>query len=112
MTCTTPQPVKFSCSRALGEAIGAYHQLMVGQTRVRVRHGESEVEYDKRNIGALRQYIMNLHQTCGGAESAAMLGIPRNRQPGVPVYSNHRYEDPGCGCGPTHHSVQQSCRTC
>lgn len=100
MDSCTPQPVKFSCSRALGEAVAALHQLMVGQTRVRVRHGESEVEYDKRNIPALRQYIMNLHQTCGGAESAAVLGIPQGRAPGSAVFSEQRFQPlSGCGCG-------------
>jgi hypothetical protein len=112
MTCQTEQPAKFSCSKALGEAIGAYHQLMVGQTRVRVKHGESEVEYDKRNLSALRQYIMSLHQSCPCAESAAMLGIPQNRRPGSPVYGNSRYTEAGCGCGPSSYSVQTPCRTC
>lgn len=112
MTCNTPQPPKFSCAQALREAVGAYHQLMVGTQRVMVRHGESEVRYEARNLSALKAYIMSLHQNCPSGEAAAMLGIPQNRQPGVPVFSNHRYQDPGCGCGPTHHSVQQSCKTC
>ena len=60
----------------MGEALASYHALMVGQTRVRVRHGDSEVEYGKRDIPALKQYIMSLHQVCPCVESAAMLGIP------------------------------------
>lgn len=96
----TPQPAKFSCSRALGEAVAAYHQLLVGQTRVRVRHGESEVEYDKRNLPALKNYIMSLHQSCGGAESAAVLGIPTSRSPASAVFSEQRFGPlGGCGCG-------------
>ena len=100
MDSCVAKPQKFSCSRALGEAVAAYHQLMVGQTRVRVRHGESEVEYDKRNIPALKQYIMSLHQSCGGAESAAVLGIPANRSPGSAVFTEQRFQPMGCcGCG-------------
>ena len=102
----------FRCSDALAQAIGAYHALMVGQTRVRVRHGDSEVEYDKRNIPALRQYIMSLHQACGGIESSAVLGIPRRRSPANVVFSESSVDALDCGCGPQQRSVQQDCFPC
>jgi hypothetical protein len=105
------RPTKFRCSDALGQAVAAYHGLMVGQTRVRVRHGDNEVEYDKRNIRALQQYVMNLHQSCGNAESAAVLGIPSRRQPFSAVFSEQSLA-PDCGCGPTSPSVQQGCDDC
>ena len=99
-------PAKFSCGRALQEAVGAYHALMVGQTRVRVKHGESEVEYDKRNIKALREYIMALHQSCPSMEAAAVLGIPQRRAPGVPVYGDTMVMDRSSSC---HGPIQTDC---
>lgn len=97
MSCNDA-PAKFNCHHALQDAIRAYHALMVGQTRIRVRHGESEVEYDKRNINALKQYIMSLHQSCPSMEAAAVLGIPQRRAPGVPVHGS--FDFPLNCCGP------------
>jgi hypothetical protein len=102
-----PRHAKFRCSEAIGQAVAAYHALMVGQTRVRVRHGDSEVEYDKRNIPALKNYIMSLHQSCGGAESAAVLGIPQRRAPAHAVFSEQTLAGSGCISG-----IQQSCNPC
>lgn len=92
---------RFSCPHALNEAVQAYHTLMVGGTKVRVKHGETEVEYDKRSLSALKGYIAALHQQCGGRESAAVLGIPSNRRPAPAVFSEHAFAAAGgCGCGP------------
>lgn len=99
MTSCAPQPKRFICTQAMSEAIGAYHALMTGQQKVMVKHGETEVRYEAKNIKALREYIMGLHQMCPSMEAAAVLGIPMGRRPGVPVFSNTRWEE-DCGCGP------------
>ena len=98
MESCSPTQQRFSCARALSEAVAAYHQLLVGGSKVRVRHGETEVEYDRRNLTLLKGYIASLHQTCGGSESAAVLGIPTNRRPAPVVFSNTRLQEAGCGC--------------
>lgn len=99
-SCTPAKPKRFICGQAMNEAISAYHQLMTGQQKVMVRHGETEVRYEAKNIKALREYILGLYQMCPSREAAAMLGIPVGRRPGVPVFSNTRWEDPNCGCNP------------
>jgi hypothetical protein len=106
MSCQTDIP-KFNCHFALKEAVQAYHALMVGQTRVRVKHGESEVEYDKRNINALKQYLMSLYQSCPSMEAAAVLGIPQRRSPGVPVHGS--FDFPSSCCGPVEPDCSANC---
>lgn len=79
-----------------------YHALLVGKPEVvKVRDGESEVQYAMRstgNIDQLREYIRGLNEQCPCLEANAVLGIPSNRRPGQFLYGQGHVHSLGRGC--------------
>lgn len=59
----------------LNEAQAAYHQLMTGTAKVRVRYGEREVEYTRAKAGDLAAYIAGLKQQLGLGGGRRAFGV-------------------------------------
>lgn len=85
--CDVETPMAPDCATSLQQAVNVYHQLMVGAAPVvSVTTDGGAVQYDRRNLPALKSYIEGLHQRCPCETSAAILGIPARRRVGQPVY--------------------------
>ncbi|MGV0982316.1 MAG: gpW family head-tail joining protein [Polynucleobacter sp.] len=97
--CDTEVSTAPDCATALQAAVNAYHALMVGAAPVlQVTTEGATVQYDRRNVGALKDYIAGLYQQCPCASAAAVLGIPARRRLGQMVYgpSGHFRTFGGC----------------
>ncbi|MGV0954596.1 MAG: gpW family head-tail joining protein [Fluviibacter sp.] len=85
--CESETPTAPDCATAIQAAVGAYHALMIGPAPVvAVTTEGATVQYDRRNIAALKDYISGLYQQCPCASAAAVLGIPTRRRLGQMVY--------------------------
>lgn len=77
-----------SCQVMLADGIGAYLQLITGGQAVEVKYRDQSVKYTPATAAMLKQHLINLHQTCGNAETAAILGLNRTRQAASTSFGN------------------------
>lgn len=67
------------CETLLAEAMAAYHVLMLGQSTVKIKYKDSEVNYSQANKADLKSYIDLLNSKCGNKTTSLTQPRPRAR---------------------------------
>lgn len=68
----------------LGQARDAYHQLMLGQSLVKIRHNEREMSYGAADKAALSAYIADLNGQIATLQAGGTVSGRRGRS--RPIY--------------------------
>jgi hypothetical protein len=82
-----------SCAQLLAFLTDAYYRLLGGVQEVEIEYRDHKTKYSASNLAQLKSTIASLHQQCGNATSASVVGGRRRAL--TAVFGNCR----GVNCG-------------
>lgn len=83
-----------TCKAMLCKMLEAYVRITTGGGVIEVQFGDDRTKYESANVKMLETRLRTLHEACGDANSAALLGLSVGRRAPARVCFGESY---GCG---------------